>query len=297
MKRAIPTARELFCSPRAVSPLDREEMERLFFSNVRLSNGTFKTTSHRRLDDFNVLISSHLPTKLPLQVMDVAISSGISTAEWYRTLTQHGIDCRMVAGDLTVNAALIGAGPGLNVLVDMDSRPLQFDVCGRAIRTDAGRRERLHFAIPLLWLRLVAALCKRRLRGVHSATRMSSAPSSSGFGITPVQLLSADIRAVEQIQVIEDNILSDVRDEARFDVIRAANILNRVYFGDATLITMLRNLRRRLAPGGLMAICRTLENGVTNGSVFRLEGQWRFILLARLNGGSEIEDLVAGLDA
>jgi chemotaxis methyl-accepting protein methylase len=59
-------------------------------------------------------------------------------------------------------------------------------------------------------------------------------------------------------------------------VLRAANILNLAYFDKATLQRMLRNLRARLLPGGLLIVCRTNDAEVNNASVFTLQGDGRF---------------------
>ena len=77
-------------------------------------------------------------------------------------------------------------------------------------------------------------------------------------------------------------------------VCRAANVLNRAYFADDVIETMARNLLDRVAPGGLLAVCRTCDDGghhVNRATlVRRVEGSLEIV--ARLNGGSEVEDLV-----
>jgi hypothetical protein len=100
------TAHQLFFAE-IPSPEARKRLEDGFFTSLRLPNGTFKTTYHRRLDDLNELVLRYLPPKRPLDVMDLAVSSGISTAEWVTQLRQAGVAHRMVAGDVLVNAFLI----------------------------------------------------------------------------------------------------------------------------------------------------------------------------------------------
>ena len=101
---------------------------------------------------------------------------------------------------------------------------------------------------------------------------------------------------------IEDDILAGAPTET-VDVLRAANILNKGYFDEDILEQMVRNLRRRLRPGGLMIVCNTDYNegfdygrmdygGMNNASLFRLDADGRFVVQARLNAGSEIEGLV-----
>jgi len=91
--------------------------------------------------------------------------------------------------------------------------------------------------------------------------------------------------------LIEDDILTSKAFPAFFDVVRAANILNRDYFDDATLKLMLGNLRLRLARNGLLVVCRTDNEGMNRASVFALRDCDHLEVVARLGAGSDIEDL------
>jgi hypothetical protein len=78
----------------------------------------------------------------------------------------------------------------------------------------------------------------------------------------------------------------------RFDIVRAANLLNRNYFDADRLRLMVGNLKsyaRR--PGGLIVINRTHEDGTNHGTIFRA-GDEDVATVHRLGGGSEIESLV-----
>ncbi len=132
-------------------------LERAFFEGVRLTNGTFKTTADGRLDDLNSMIIEHLSPR-QLRAKDVAVSSGITTVEWYESLRAAGFSCEMTATDIQTQAALIECSGGLKLLVDRRGTPMQIDVAGFAFRPDnVGRRERLIYALPLA----IAALLKR----------------------------------------------------------------------------------------------------------------------------------------
>lgn len=76
----------------------------------------------------------------------------------------------------------------------------------------------------------------------------------------------------------------------RFDVIRAANILNRGYFQAPQLIMMLQNIFVRLREGGILIVSRTVD-GVNHASVLQKEISG-FRILDRLGNGSEIDDLI-----
>lgn len=98
------------------------------------------------------------------------------------------------------------------------------------------------------------------------------------------------------IKMEGDDVLSpNPREYIRaFDVVRAANILNRGYFDDQVLRKIIATLRERLKPGGLFVVCRTwVDTGRNHGTIFQLREDG-FVALRRLNQGSEIENLVTG---
>ena len=286
-----PTAFDIFFAAHGAQADEREleEREDLFFHSIELRNGTRKTTRHRRLDDLNALVQKLLPPQRPLEIMDVAVSSGVSTAEWLIELERAGIPCRMLAGDAVVNAFLISLGPNLRALSDRTGHLMQLDIKGEAVRMPPPRRRDRIRSLPHVLLMRAAT----RLFDLGSLTR----PARHRLGATcrPLTLMSPSLNRLPQLRAVEDDILLNRDYARRFHVLRAANILNLAYFDTATLQRMLRNLRTRLLPGGLLIVCRTNDAEVNNASAFTLREDGRFTLTARLNEGSEIEHLVMEL--
>jgi len=295
MSIPVPTAFELYFAARPAAPggQELEELERLFFDSIALRNGTFKTTWHRRLEDLNALVQRLLPPQRPLEIMDVAVSSGVSTAEWLLSLERAGIDCHMLAGDAVVNAFLISVGR-LRALTDRTGHMMQLDIGGRAVRMPPPRRRDKLRYLPLTLL----MKCATRLFDLSASTHASARNAGqTRLGVTcqPLALTSPSLARMSKLSAVEDDILLNTSYTRRFHVLRAANILNLAYFDSGTLERMLMNLRSRLVPGGLLIVCRTNEAGVNNASVFTLGEDGRFGLTARLNQGSEIADLVLRL--
>ncbi len=290
MRERIPTANEMYFGS---TPADRrylEAREKTFFRSVGLPNGTWKTTSYRRLDDLNWLVERYLPAHRPLDVMDVAVSSAVSTVEWLESLERAGIQCRLTAGDAAVNAFLLSMfGGWLRALVDSRGHVLQYEIGGRGFEVPLRRRYIPQYFLPVL-------LMKAMGRALAPTLRASTA-TGSRWGVTwrPLQLVSPSVRG--RIEVVEDDILVNRSYQRCFHVVRAANILNRGYFDDATLTAMVTNLRERLRAGGVLVVCRTTDEGVNHGTVFALAANGRLQVLARLNDGSEIEQLALGLPA
>jgi hypothetical protein len=272
-------------------PAHVEALEVVFFRSVGLPNGTWKTTSHRRLDDLNALVQPHLPSHRPLDVMDVACSSGVSTVEWLESLEDAGVDCRMTAGDASVNAFVLSIGRSLHALVDRRGCVMQYEIGGRGLEVPLRKRKIPRYGAQVLLIKALAKLLAPAL----------SDPSSAGGGAKwgmrwrPVQLVSPSIRRRAHIEVVEDDILQNRSYVRCFDVVRAANILNLLYFDERTLTAMLANLRERLRDGGRLVVCRTKNDNVNHATVFGLDAERNLRVLARLNEGSEIEHLALAL--
>ena len=87
--RARPTTREVF-GPLQTPVAQQDQLETEFFERVVLPNGTFKTTKPHRLDDLNQaalpFLTGLAADSQPLRIMDVGISSGVSTIEWHEQL-------------------------------------------------------------------------------------------------------------------------------------------------------------------------------------------------------------------
>jgi hypothetical protein len=288
----IPTAYRLYFAPELQTDPRRPQLEDSFFHSLVLRNGTFKTTWHHRLDDLNAVIERFLPARRPLEIMDVAVSSGVSTVEWLDALERAGIDCRMTAGDAIIDAFLVTVGPW-RALLDRTGHLMQLDVAGRAVRLPPPRRrDRLRYAPLSLLMKGAARVFQDTLRdGVDPKLTQRRL----GLRCRALKLISPALAAHPRIELIEDDILNDRRSPARFDVLRAANVLNRCYFAEALLGRMLRNLRSRLAPRSLLAICRTSEGGRNDATLFRLRDDRTFEELTKLNDGSEIAPLVLAL--
>lgn len=284
---ATPTAFEIyFAGQQRLDERERAAREDLFFHSIRLRNGTYKSTAHHRLDDLNNFVMELLPRERPLEIMDVAVSSGVSTAEWLLALESAGIECHMLAGDAVVDARLVSVG-SLRALADKTGHLLQLDVGGRAIRLPPPRRrDRLRYAPLVALLKAATGLFDLQTQLVQRRL---------GATCRPLTLMSPSLTQLPRIRTVEDDILHDTGYARRFHVLRAANILNLAYFDVTTLERMLSNLRSRLLPGGLLIVCRTNATGVNNATVFALGTDGRFEFTARLNEGSEIADVVLRL--
>jgi hypothetical protein len=276
MSSSHPTTREVLLTPRPCGP-EQDRLEEQFFQHVVLKNGTFKTTSARRLDDLNQFCVPFLReiAVSPLEIMDVAVSSGISTVEWIEHLGQCGLAHEMTATDLCVDATLNSVG-SVAALYDRTGNLLHVDILGHGL---AGRAEG--------WRRPFFAATRQFVVAVLSG--------ALALGLKPirdaVRLLSTRLVDYPHLQVIEDDLSLNrhCAFQRAFHVIRAANVLNRAYFSEPVLRQMLNNLRQRLKDNGLLIICRTTSDGINKATIFRAVKGDRLVPLAQLRGGVEVE--------
>jgi hypothetical protein len=302
MSTSRPTVHQVYFSDiNHRSDLEQEELEKNFFFRIRLQNGVSKTTYSQRFNDLNDLVNDLLPRHQPLQLMDVAVSSGISTIEWVKSLNTAGVNHHMVASDVAVKAFLLNIHKYLHILVDKTGYPLQFDLFNFAIPASP---RNLVFCIFVYPCKVVAGIFAKIALNIFNSQQpapykeAASGHNPSIISCHPVFLVSPRLKQSSDLNIIEDDIISNQDSDLqnRFHAIRAANILNSNYFDQNVIIKILHNLRRRLVAEGLLIICRTDIDGTNHGTVFRLKETRAFEVEKRLGKGSEIEDLVLELE-
>jgi len=280
---------------------EQEEFERNFFTRLKLQNGVYKTTHSRRFVDLNELVDQLFPSDRPLNLMDVAASSGVSTMEWVEHLNSRNIRHCMVAGDLTVKAFLISIGKNLKILIDSSGYPLQYDIFGHSVTNSECYpvARRITYAIPVYLANLAfrvfwyfSSSLKRYVEGGEDHYT-----SFAGVSCQPLAVISPRLQKSHSIDFIEDDIISDNNPQLlrSFHAIRAANILNKSYFDEENLNKILSVLASRLRDHGLLIICRTDLDGVNHATIFMLTDDGSFEIVSELGGGTEVVELVLNL--
>lgn len=262
-----------------------QTQEAAFFASIRLRNGTYKTTDHHRLDDLNEMVIGEwkkLGSK-PSQIMDVGVSSGISSLEWADALTRAGVEAKILASDLCMRGSLLRLLPGYDVLLDRDGKVLQHIVANRPVRWYLnGPRDFLKgtgFVVAALNALAGALLPLANARGEAK----------------DILLVNPHARDDARLSFADDDILAPnpAQLRRRFNAIRVSNLLNHGYFNDAQLLGAVGNLRDRLVgAGSFLIVNRTLADGTNHGTLFRLNDANEFEAVARLREGSEIESIV-----
>lgn len=296
------TATKLY-SPNARfrSTATAEKLEREFFSMIRIQDKINKTTWGERLcevdENFEVYLNETGIS--PSRFLDVGVSSGISTWDWYCKLKHAGRSFTMTATDLVFHAYLVPIFPGLKVLLDRQGVKLQYDFFGYGIRPGKPR--------PRDWLNgtfLISSFMSLAYRwylhrfslGKNIQDDFSSLVKD-WLGVKEIQLVSPRILGNRAIFLFEENLLESTPFEMKdsFDVVRAANLLNRDYFRSDEIITICHRLRERMAgPNSLLIVCRTRSDGTNHGTIFRLTDEDKLVPVKRVGEGSDIEEIVTG---
>lgn len=260
--------------------------EARFFGLLKTANNTFKRTEPSRLAAIDAALIATLATHGSRigTVIDLGISSGITTLELLEKLHAAGHFAEVTGTDRSVRARLVALPLGCRALVEPGGHVLQYEVLGRAIRPWKRRLDR--------WTGMAAlrALVEWRLRGPAVARAMS------GEG-EEVALLTPRLRWSDAFRWQEDDITRRNPDfTGRFDLVRAANLLNRHYFEPPALRDAVANTIAYLSgPGAWLLVLRTHGASGHRGTLFRMDEGRRLSVVDRYGPGSEVEDLVLEL--
>jgi hypothetical protein len=257
------------------------ETENNFFSGIRIANRTFKTTLSGRMSDLDAVtiqLARDRGWQNPV-ILDVGVSSGATTVDLLETMRSSGLRPTITATDLIIEAKIFAIAPGIRVLEDSLGNPLQYEFFGWGIRP-WNRPSGLDFVTGYFLLRSLA--------------RMLAAKSPRSH-VMNVKLVSRRrVRGtMNEIEFLESDLTKRHSEfDNRFDIVRAANVLNRGYFESPKLQGMIDNLTTYARKsGGLIIINRTHEDGTNHGTFFEVSDNAPHVV-QRIGSGSEIEALV-----
>jgi len=278
----MPTATTFFSMP-PDSVSERDEAR--FFGQLKTGNDTFKRTAPGRLAKMDrwLIQLLALAEDRPEDVLDIGISSGVTTLEMAHALENAGALPRITGMDRSLSAMLVDVGARCRVLAEPNGHILQYDVVGRAIQPWV---RRFDYCNGMILVRAMLHL---------SLGRRARARLRQGLG-TPVALVSPRVSSNRAITLIESDItVCDERLRGRFDLVRAANILNQHYFSRADLERAVTNVRSYLrGPGAWLLILRTNEDGEHHASLMRMDPRGQLGVVGRYGKGSEVEAMFAG---
>lgn len=288
MSKKRPTTSEIFV---AGAPCHAEEAltwERNYFAQLLLPNGLYKTTCEHRLDDVNLALLECLRGRWPnepVSLLDIGVSSGITTLELASALRQSGRSFSIVGTDACIESTLSSYGRSFHVLRDSRRNILQFEVLGVSLGNYSGSGWQFCYrVVPVLFAR---ALCRvLTLPGV----RRLAVPESK-----PIRLLNRRWREEPDVTFIEEDLFTPPIQLGQYHVVRVCNVLNLSVFSQAQLTSAVQNLAARLKPDGLLIVARTRNDGTNHGTCYNFQSDGTFQRGRSFGTGCEIESVI--LDA
>lgn len=275
----VPSARSFFFPPADLSPAAELAVETAFFRHLRMANGTYKTTYADRMPDVDSAAIDALGSARRVRLLDVGVSSGVTTLELAEALGARGFPPEVVAVDLSIRGYLRRVA-GADFLTDPDGHVLQ-------IATPLLVKGRPHDP--------EGSVTRRALQGAFDlAERLVGGPAGARRG-TAVQLISPRLLRREDVSVVEHDLTgtASLAWTGSFDLVRAANVINRDYFDETTLIRMLANTVTYVKSGGVFVLCRTHDDTRSNhATIFRRMDAGTLSVVHRIGQGSEVEALV-----
>lgn len=254
------------------------QVEAAYFARLKMRNGTFKMTRPSRFQDWESRLLPFLRARGGVdEVLDIGVSTGVTTVEFAEHLRRHGHDARFTATDLFIDAFLVRLGRRMQVLCDVEGWPLRYELFGFSMRPWTRRLDYLTMAfLPL-------ALARRRLR-----PRLAEAVRTGRARRVQMTTRLPQARSIEFLQ--NDIMHRTAALEGRFGLVRAANILNVGYFSSDEIAQALGNARAYLeGRGSLLLVTRSGETKGNDGTLFELGDDGRFHVLDRVGRGSEVE--------
>lgn len=291
--------RELARDPEAAA----DDYDRLA-GHACMPNGVWKLTGHGRLrvlDDtvMDILQKRH-ERGARLDVCDLAASTGATSLDFFRAL-QRRFDVRFTASDLYRDV--------IAVCDRRRRRAIIFDGAGREVVQYVFRR----FVFPKAPAesalypvnRALKALLQRTFVPVARAV-LGSAPVErlrpfesvevEGYDVVKLPILTRDtlaaIDAEDGFGFEAWSILDRLPQRAH--VIRAMNILTPEHFSDELRMRAIRNCVDAVVSGGIFIVgsSPSRDPAAVQASIYSV-GDGQVVRLASLNGGSEIDALVA----
>lgn len=295
MKVSIPLVLELFHN-------ESSEIEDYSYFNEIKLGGTFKKTVDNRFAAFDEFLINILHEKFDrsneLSVHDMAVSSGVTSVEFYDKLHNSGFPTKFTASDKFTHVFVLNNKKyNYRVVLGPDLEFLQFIFFRFVIDEDESGKDVINYFLMKYVIKHLVPLAKKNILecGINFDDFLLKTFSTDEFEIARIPLLSKKVinKCTEKsdFRFFRHDIFKETSES--FDVVRAMNILNLAYF-DRNQISIIRNnIFNKLNENGLFIVGRTPDDGdnETRASVFVKKDQGLH-LLADYHGGSEVREII-----
>ena len=247
---------------------------------LNTSNGTFRTTYPERFKEVDAIalrwIEEFFKPGFSLRVQDRAVSTGLTSAEWWRSLSPLYPELQFEASDLLVELLELSHGYE-TYIVEPNGKPLQY--IRPPFVASLGYPE--SWRNPLL--RWVSSRAKKRFARLPLDRAKAR----------PIPCIHPHARSLMHAGCNFRFVVRSVfeRTPRACNVLRTMNILNLSYFSTDQLVEAAGAIFDSVTPGGIWIVGRTLETDFTNHASILRRGDEGWEILERIGNGSEIEHL------
>ncbi len=283
------------------SPVDPKKYDNII-KCIATPNGTWKDTKRGRFTVLDSIILEDLKnihnTTKSLIVMDLAVSSGVTSVEFYKLL-RSAFSVDFIATDLWYEAISIKSPQyGWIVVLYSDGNELQY-VVGPFVLPGQGR-ESLFYPINIALRQLCRWMTLPKAQAIlkkYNSSEFSYFQTSmvDGYEVTKLCLLAHECMELAKSSRYFRFEVSNIMEPFayRADVIRAMNILTPTYFYDTQLQQGIRNCLNVLNREGVLVLGQSItdESDDIKATIFRRKDRGLDII-RQVNSGCGIEHLV-----
>jgi len=276
-------------------PHDRDRIQERMLCRFSNKNGTFKYTHARRFEDFDIFAAASVRTAFPpdkeIRVHDMGASDGRTSCDFYDTLTNiYGPRLKFVGSDYVTCLHVVRRNSSTRRLI-VDERedvlqiitpPFVFNVIHPENKLLYPLNHLMRYFVNRWYVR---PLMRANKAGDPNVERIR------------VELLCYECRincaSKDNFRFISYDVFS--RPTEHFDVIRAMNVLNLIYFSREDLMKAIANIIVSLEEGGLFITGSNLEAGTSvNGAIYKKSGN-RLEKVGVSGYGSQVDDLIKAI--
>ncbi|MCF6184796.1 MAG: hypothetical protein L3J56_09280 [Bacteroidales bacterium] len=242
-----------------------------FYTDIYVSNKTSKRTYKNRFPDLNEISSEIIKEQKNPVIHDIAVSSGISSSEFYDFLIQNKLNSDFYISD---KFAEIFVKKGFFTKAFDAENNLVFAYAGCFFAVD----KNIYFPLTVL---------------LHKILKKQKTPENFDYKLL---LFHPDVLKkinTGELKFINYNIFQTKISE-KFTFVRVMNILNLGYFNGEEVKTALKNILISMKENAVLLIGRTNSEGINNAGFYRKQNK-KLIHLKDINKGSEIKHIIENL--
>jgi hypothetical protein len=278
----------------AARPQTSDNVQEAILFSFAVSNGSFKRTSRNRFGVFDEatieILRAMVFARDHFVVHDLAVSDARTASEFFARLAvefNNALD--FYATDLCLKVIAVRK-PGARTIVVVDERgnvlQVMFEPFVLPTRLTTRRQRWCYLGNRGLRMMLMRTSVRDTLR-LHNA--------GNGF-LARREILLVCPEARETLKRCSNFHINTYdafqRAPRPYSVVRAMNVLNRSYFADSALTTVIANIADSLEDGGVFITGSNGEAGSTvDGTIYRKQSD-EFVPIYMSGNGSQIDDLI-----